>query len=213
MSYPINTSIPAASHTPAADQPEMQTNFNNISQYLAVDHVLAGAANNGQHKQVNFPSNNIPLITPVALKSVVYTNTAGSGNVSTASGKSQLFYVNSNGTIDSGTPTNNVVFPISLIAAYAIFSGNGSVSIISGNNYGTVGRTSAGVYTVALPSNVVANSNFAVIVSCSGTNAVPTTPLSCGYNITGSGQFTIYTGIAQGANRDANSVSFVVLQL
>jgi hypothetical protein len=53
MSFPINTNIPAAGNDPADDQPLMQQNYANINSFLAVDHVEAGAVNNGYHNIIH----------------------------------------------------------------------------------------------------------------------------------------------------------------
>jgi len=55
MSFPINTTIPAASHYPGNDQPGMQQNFLNINGFLGVDHVSPGATNDGYHKVIHQP--------------------------------------------------------------------------------------------------------------------------------------------------------------
>lgn len=59
--YTINTTIPAANHTPANDQPDMQLNYANINGFLGVDHTAPGSnLNAGMHQQVRFPASNIP---------------------------------------------------------------------------------------------------------------------------------------------------------
>lgn len=58
MTFPINTTIPAAGNDPSIDQQPMQTNFANINSYLGVDHTTPGTnPGDGQHKQVTFHSN------------------------------------------------------------------------------------------------------------------------------------------------------------
>lgn len=54
MSFPFNTTIPAANNNPSDDQPIMQQN--NVSSYgiLNVDHVTYGLTNAGTHKFVTF---------------------------------------------------------------------------------------------------------------------------------------------------------------
>lgn len=78
MSYPIDTSIPAANNDPADDQPIMKDNYSNISNFLSVDHIAPGTANNGYHSQVHFSANQAaPGLTTVVGTSaaVQYANT------------------------------------------------------------------------------------------------------------------------------------------
>ncbi len=107
--FPINTSIPAAGNDPADDQPEMQSNFANISGYLQVDHTNPNATGAGQHDQVTFNSNNVPSV-PTALvggnyQGITFTNTVGAGNVDhlfhyagTATSSSNQYVANANGS-------------------------------------------------------------------------------------------------------------------
>jgi hypothetical protein len=58
MTFPINTTIPAAGNDPSIDQQPMQTNFANINSYLGVDHTTPGTnPGDGQHNQVTFHLN------------------------------------------------------------------------------------------------------------------------------------------------------------
>jgi hypothetical protein len=189
MSYPINTSIPAASHTPAADQPEMQTNFNNISQYLAVDHVLAGAANNGQHKQVRLPTSNVPGVAPTDPASVIYS---APGSADT---KSQLFFQNQSG-----------IFLLDCVKAFGVFTTSGGTVNTFDNQYNCVSIINnppslPTVYTITLQTNAVTNNNIVVFVNNSATGA---TAISWSFSnpvltLTGTGAF-------------GNKLSFIILQ-
>lgn len=87
MSYPINVNIPASNNTPAQDQPQMLTNFSNISGFLSVDHVAPGTTGDGYHKQTTF---NAPISTPApaGVVSVLYSKTTGSPSAQ------QLFFKN-----------------------------------------------------------------------------------------------------------------------
>lgn len=78
MTYPININIPNANDYPGDDQPIMQANFANISNYLSVDHVPAGAPSNGLHKQVTFNANNVPSTSPAL--PVLFTNAVAGVN-------------------------------------------------------------------------------------------------------------------------------------
>jgi hypothetical protein len=76
MSFPINTAIPNLPNNPVNDVPLMKTNFTNISGFLAVDHVAAGATNAGIHNQVHFVNESAPGL--IGTGGVLYANvTAG----------------------------------------------------------------------------------------------------------------------------------------
>lgn len=92
MSFPINTGIPNANNYPGDDQPGMQTNFSNINSYLAVDHVTPGLTGNGEHKQITFNNNNVPVPPITSPIGVLFTNIQdGAGNALPGS-VSELFY-------------------------------------------------------------------------------------------------------------------------
>jgi len=76
MSIPYNLNIPLATHNPSVDQPNMETNNNNIATYVAVDHVAFNTSGSGQHNQVTFNANNVPSVTTAP--PVLFTNTVGS---------------------------------------------------------------------------------------------------------------------------------------
>jgi hypothetical protein len=100
MSYPIDTTIPAAGNFPGDDQPLMQTNFANISSYLQVDHTNPSATNAGQHKEVTFASNNVP--TPPVSPPVLFTNTVSPSTIP------QLFWYSGSSTASSAQYVNSV---------------------------------------------------------------------------------------------------------
>lgn len=78
MGIPYNTGIPAASHNPSVDQPNMLVNTNSIAQYVAVDHVPFNTSGSGEHEQVTFAANNVPTVTTPP---VLFTNSQdGHGN-------------------------------------------------------------------------------------------------------------------------------------
>jgi hypothetical protein len=94
MSYPINTQIPNGPNDPADDQNLIRQNFGNIANYLAVDHVAAGAIDNGYHTVVH----SVPFSTgtdPSAIPGIgqIYTKTVGSPS------DQQLFYESGLGTV------------------------------------------------------------------------------------------------------------------
>jgi len=56
MTISYTTGIPAASHNPSTDQPNMKTNNDNIKSIIAVDHATFDASNSGTHNHVTFTS-------------------------------------------------------------------------------------------------------------------------------------------------------------
>lgn len=94
MSIAYNLGIPASGNNPSQDQPNMQTNNDNIGTYVAVDHVgfisSGDTGTSGRHKQTTFDNNYVPAL-PTAISSgnnigVLFTNPVASGTVN------QLFY-------------------------------------------------------------------------------------------------------------------------
>lgn len=76
MTFPYTTNTPFATHNPSIDQPDMETNTNSISGIIAVDHVGFNTVGGGQHNQVTFNANHVP-VTPTA-PPVLFTNMVGS---------------------------------------------------------------------------------------------------------------------------------------
>ena len=139
--YPINTAIPAANNAPADDQPQMQSNFNNINGYLQVDHTNPAAAGAGEHQQVTFFSNKSTTSIPANSVGILYP---GAGTAVPAS--TQLYYLNNN------TPLS---LPISAIRAYAVFStGVGAPTLIASYNCVSV-NFGASLYNLVLNANAV----------------------------------------------------------
>lgn len=68
MTISYTTGIPAANNDPSVDQPNMQTNNDNIAAIIEVDHYGFNAASNtpgGQHQFVTFPATQAyPSLTP-----------------------------------------------------------------------------------------------------------------------------------------------------
>lgn len=56
MTISYTTGIPAASHNPSTDQPNMKTNNDNIKAIIAVDHATFDTAFSGTHNHVTFTS-------------------------------------------------------------------------------------------------------------------------------------------------------------
>lgn len=209
--WPINGNIPFRTHTPAQDQPGMQTNYANISGFLQVDHTAPGNSKAGQHNQVTLTTTAAPGIQ-VNPQSIVYT---APGVADTNTPKiSELFYKNSR--------FNNpqIGFTLSENRGFGIFNGTGSVGSISPIlqwNVTSITKASTGVYNVVMQSGVVTSispfSNFLVLCT-SGVVGSGNTPLAIGYKCTGAGQFTIYTTTpSNNSATDSSSISFTVLQI
>lgn len=65
--------IPAASHNPSVDQPDMQINTNSTNQIIEVDHFSFNVNNGGYHKKVSLVDNAGPFPTPSGVGSVLYS--------------------------------------------------------------------------------------------------------------------------------------------
>lgn len=66
------TGIPAASHNPSVDQPDMQINTNSIDDIIEVDHYSFNDNNGGYHKKVSLVNNAGPFPTPAGVGSLLY---------------------------------------------------------------------------------------------------------------------------------------------
>lgn len=194
MTFPIDTNIPAANNDPADDQPLMQQNFSNISQYLTVDHVAPGSSGAGQHEQVTYNSQNTPS-SPTDPVAITYTG------LGTASVVSQLFYRNQNAT-----------YHLSAIKSWGSFDPN-SVSLAQTYNVASIVRNSAGNYTVTMNSGTTSSPAYAILISIPMTSAFSTGGI-CGYEITGVNTFKIYIRSLTGnSGVDLAPVSFQVMQI
>jgi len=188
MTFPIDTTIPAANNDPADDQPLMLQNFININSYVQVDHTNPANIGAGQHKYVTFNNKNTPG-SPVDPTSSLYTFSG------TASTVSQLAFKNQNTTV-----------PISILRAFGFANSSGIITSQS-YNVASLTRVSTGIYNVTLTSGAVSSSNFAVIVSQSYPNRVYAREIF--YIITGVGTFELHFN----TSTDPTNFSFVVYQL
>jgi hypothetical protein len=89
---PYNLGIPNAPDNPSVDQPNMKVNNDNIPALVSVDHVNFNVNGSGQHNQVTFNANHVPV---GFLPPVLYTNNDALSNP-------QLFYA----TTDAAHSTN-----------------------------------------------------------------------------------------------------------
>lgn len=118
MSFGINVNIPAAGNDPADDQPLIKQNFQNIKDYLTVDHVTPGNAKNGFHKQITY-AGKFPPGGEVDPESTAYTNDGIADST-----HPQYWWKNSQG-----------IFPLSAIRAFGLINGdNAAPTIVSGFN-------------------------------------------------------------------------------
>jgi hypothetical protein len=151
--------IPAASHTPASDQPNMLNNNDSIFDYVNVDHIPFKTSGSGWHKQVTFGSNNVPGFP--LLSSVLFTNNQdGAGNTLPGSVNGAFYY--------SGTAAQSQNQYVS--------TSNGSVVLFGGiiMKWGTATLPGTGfsqpvVFPVAFPNNCF---TAIAIATNTGSNAV-----------------------------------------
>jgi hypothetical protein len=128
MSFPINTAIPASGNNPSNDQPEMLQNNLNINSYLTVDHVEAGANQNGIHLQSSY----VARTTPANLINAINGNTSnGIAYVNSAANNDYYYY--------NGPAANQSNYPLNLIRAHGYFTvSGGAVTLINGFNMNPV---------------------------------------------------------------------------
>lgn len=159
MSIPYNLGIPAASHNPSVDQPNMKINNDAIAQLIDIDHVGFNATNpgfptSGRHKQAYF-DNVITPTAPTGTQSVIYPSADLNSNTN-------AFFQNP-----------NAAYLLSCVKAFGVFTSNGtSTSSVTASNYYNINSTitkpgpSNALYRVTLNSNVVTGNN--VVVFCYG---------------------------------------------
>lgn len=117
MTITYNLGIPASANNPSVDQPNMQTNTNNIATYVAIDHVAFNTAGSGEHNQVTFaaPTSHSAPSNPV---SILYTKNDANGNP-------QLNFINSQNEIVTASPTGSVILFAGLILKWGFYSTGG----------------------------------------------------------------------------------------
>lgn len=72
MGISYDPTKPAANDKPTNDQAPMQTNFASIKTLIDIDHVDFSSSTYGQHKQITFPSINVPTLPTSA--PILFTN-------------------------------------------------------------------------------------------------------------------------------------------
>lgn len=131
--FTYTRSIPAASHNPSVDQPDMQINTNSTDDLIAVDHFSFNDNDGGLHKKVSLVAKTAPFPTPAGASCVLYGGTAGNlifSNVALAGTGVQM-------TVGSRPP---------VLAAIGRTFLPGGLSLIWGS-----GTTVAGTLTQAYP--------------------------------------------------------------
>lgn len=191
MSYPINTGIPAENNDPADDQPLMQENFSNISSYLAIDHILAGATGNGFHKQVTYYTENTPAM-PTDPTSVAFTAQGSSLSVAIGSATTvaQNFFRN-----------QNAIFLLSAVRAFGVFTSSTSAVTTLLNAFNVLAISGSGTsYAITLATNAVVGNNVVVFTNTQSNTSTPA--------YTFSGGALRLTNVTIGTN-----VNFLILQI
>jgi hypothetical protein len=107
MTIAYSSAIPDPVNDPGDDVSTMQSNAGAISQIVAIDHVGFNVSGSGQHNQVTFNANNVPV--PPVSPPILFTNTAA--------GLPQLFFYSGNAAHSSDQ---------------YVISGNGSVLVMGG---------------------------------------------------------------------------------
>ena len=164
---PYVLGIPAASHNPSNDQPDMLENTNAINQLIGIDHVAFNATNGGFHQQVTFANN--PTVIPTSSGAGSGLLYSGPGSASVA--PNQQFFV-----------STGAQYLLSCVKAFGTFVIPNSVTNFpAGNAYNIVGNidcTTIGPIrcVVTLATGTLAssssNSNVVVLFSFSNQNAL-----------------------------------------
>ena len=153
---------PAENISPSAQRASMETNNDNNATIWTVDHYGFNDNDGGLHEQVTLPNNNAGA-TQTGASSVVFSSVGVADPTS-----SQLDFKNSLG----GASAVNYI--LSSIKAWALCSGPAG-GIISSQSFNvtSVTRSSAGIYVVVMPSNVVATADYAVFIGTTNCNSAP----------------------------------------
>lgn len=194
MVYPINTTVPAAPNDPLDDVEPMRTNFANISSYLAVDHVAAGATTAGYHKRITFDALG-SIVAPSGFQSSVFT----SASLANASAPNVVFQNATNAGI------NNI---LNCVRGFGIFQGrstNGACTLLNGVGISAV-RNATGDYTVTINAGLLASANYLVQVTSNSA-------IICGYSISGSTTCGLtFKALSTGSATDPTDFSVSFLQ-
>jgi hypothetical protein len=117
MTITYNLNIPAAANNPSVDQPNMQTNTNNIATYVAIDHVAFNTSGSGTHNQVTFANVQAPS-TPSNPTAILYTKNDAAGNP-------QLNFINSQAIANIAASNGKVILFAGFILIWGSYSTGG----------------------------------------------------------------------------------------
>ncbi len=144
MSFPIDTTIPAAGNNPSADQPRMLQNNVNINGWTTVDHVVGGANQNGIHLQSSYVNRAIPITLTNAINSNASNGISYVKNSAIAGSTfvNDYYYYN-------GPGANQSNYPLNCVRAQGFFTGGVGPALQNGFNITGVNRASVGVYNIS----------------------------------------------------------------
>lgn len=156
MSFPIDTTIPAAGNNPSSDQPRMLQNNVNINGWTTVDHVVGGAAQNGIHLQSSYLNRAIPVTLTNSINSnpsngIAYVNNA---TIAGSTFVNDYYYYN-------GPGVNQSNYPLNCTRAYGLFTGGVLPVLLNGFNITGVNRVSTGIYNISF-SQPASGTNYGV---------------------------------------------------
>lgn len=148
--------IPAGNDNLSQSQGDIQDNFNQLNVQFAIDHTAfnTGSGNgDGLHKQIHFPLFTAP--------SVISGSGTQGGVVYSAAGVASATTANLNFKNNA-----NLVFPLSLIKAYALVDTNGTVVTSQSLNVVSVVRGGTGTsYVVTLTAGAVNGTTAYTVIS------------------------------------------------
>lgn len=129
MTIAYSLAIPNPPNDPADDVATMQSNAGAISTIIAVDHVGFNVSGGGQHNQVTFNANNVPV--PTVNPPVLFTNNQDGAGTSLPGSLSQLFFYSGDAAHSKNqyniTGSNgSVLLPMGMILKWGSQSFSGS---------------------------------------------------------------------------------------
>lgn len=144
--FTYTANIPASSHNPSVDQPDMQINTNSTDAIIAVDHYSFNENLGGYHKQVNLVNSVVNPGTPAGVGSVLFSKT------------DDWYFQNPLTGVNAIQMTNAAYFPISAINGGRTFLPGGMIMqwgfVVAGGTFSNF-DTGAVVFPVAFPTIVI----------------------------------------------------------
>lgn len=152
----LNT-IPTATSTLSASQPQLLENFSQLQTQWSKDHasLLAGALPNGtgKHLQVTLPQRADPVPLPAATEAILYSKTVGA--------VAELWLAQSTGYKQLTTGGGSIS---GFVKAFATFTIAGVIVVGSSYNINAPVLYAGGVYTVTFTTALL-NNNYTVIAT------------------------------------------------